>query len=131
MEFTLWLFWADFRLEYQNLKENPYRNKLPDTTVNELWKPELFFHNSQDRDPIKYTPLSSLMTLKRSGKGKEAPWTQLDEARVYDAENTTIALKTFHNLNFKCGFNFAFFPFDKQKCFVEVPKHFRSIFIYF
>ena len=120
MNFNVWLKWVDERLEYQNLKESLFQNVVPQEMANQLWQPLLVFGNMNERQRLEYVPSSSVMMLVKNGIGKEAPFSHLDEAIVYNSNETEIVLRHIQLSKFKCDFDLRYFPFDKQTCFVKV-----------
>ena len=63
------------------------------------------------------------MKIEKNGYSTEAPFSQLDEARVYKSSETILWFKTIHYKEFSCQFDLAFFPFDRQKCFIKVERN--------
>ena len=88
----------------------------------DLWKPNLVFANNNMRDFIEYVPPKSQMKIEKNGYSTEAPFSQLDEARVYKSSETILWFKAIHYKEFSCQFDLSFFPFDRQKCFIKVQR---------
>ena len=125
LDFALRLQWIDYRLGFQDLRENPLDNQVPFHVVEQMWTPLLTIRNSLNEDGLQFNQFSSSMILFRNGHGKQSALSQLDEAKVYDPDDITISLQTYHLLKFKCHFDMVYFPFDNQHCFAEV-SHFHS-----
>ena len=122
MKFNIWLKWSDDRLVFQNLKEHFAHNEISESVKNKLWAPPLLFENNHNRFGETYLeldPQTSIM-IDRNGPSKVAPFTQLDEARIYNSTVTEIISKTLKSFKFKCSFDMTYFPFDHQTCFVKV-----------
>ena len=118
--------WIDGRLQYQNLDANVYKNEIPHDIALEIWKPELVFRNHKEEDSGKqmlaYNAVTSALMIKKKDNGKESPFSQLDEARIYNSSETEIMMRSFHYLKFTCEFDLQYFPFDQQTCFVKVNE---------
>ena len=122
-QFNVWLSWKDSKLSFQNLKNDTDKNLVSDPMANDLWKPSLVFANNNMRDFIEYVPPKSQMKIEKNGYSTEAPFSQLDEARVYKSSETILWFKTIHYKKFSCQFDLTFFPFDRQKCFIKVGRN--------
>ena len=120
--------WNDYRLGYWNLNESAVENKISRTEATEIWTPKLILANNPDGIQVMYDPTvyNNNILLIRNGSSQKAPLTQLEEARLYSPYDTRIWMKIFHNLKFDCHFELNQFPFDSQKCFVEVSMVFFS-----
>ena len=115
--------WVDERLAFQNLNQDAFQNSVPWKTATKLWKPDLIFANHNERNPdrqtLKYTPSSSLLIIKK-GSGSESDLSQIDEASIYNSNETLLSMTTVHYLKFHCNFDLTDFPFDRQTCFIKV-----------
>ena len=123
MKFFVQLTWLDERLAFQNLNKDAFQNSVPWKTATKLWKPELVFANhnerNHDRQTLKYAPSSSLLIIKNGGS-RESDLFQIDEALIYNSNETLLFMTTVHYLKFHCDFDLTDFPFDRQTCFVKV-----------
>ena len=119
LKFNVWLGWIDYRLGFQNLNKVPYKNEIHEF-AEKIWKPQIVFENNLQRKILRYQSESSFLMLTKNGHWKEAPLHQMDEARIFNPNETDILMQTVHLLKFKCSFDMYFFPFDHQTCFVTV-----------
>ena len=123
MKFSVKLSWLDERLAFQNLNADAFQNSVPWKMASRLWKPVLIFANHNERDPdrqtLKYGPSSSLLIIK-IGSSRESDLSQIDEALLYNSNETLLSMTTYHYLKFHCDFDLTDFPFDRQTCFVKV-----------
>ena len=123
MKFFVQLTWVDERLAFQNLNQDAFQNSIPWKTAMKLWKPDLIFANHNERNPdrqtLKYSPSSSLLIIK-NGSGSESDLSQIDEASIYNSNETLLSMTTVHYLKFRCNFDLTDFPFDRQTCFIKV-----------
>ena len=120
LKFNIWLGWSDNRLEYHNLNKHYHENAISREFARSLWKPEIVFENNLERQTLRYNPMSSLLMLARNGHWSETTLSQLEEARIYNSNETIILMQTIHLLKFKCSFEMFYFPFDHQTCVVQV-----------
>ena len=88
--------------------------------ANKIWKPKLIFKNSYESQVLNYYPMSSDLLLLRNGNSTKAPLSQVDEARVYNSNETQIWWRSRHLKSFKCHFDLYYIPFDNQICTVQV-----------
>ena len=120
LKFNVKLHWNDYRLEFQNLKENHFQNQLSDDMALNLWVPQPVFENSYHLTSIQYIPSVSFIMIVKNGSSQESPLTQLEEARISSSRDTKLFMKTNHFLSFKCDYNLRYFPFDYQICYMKV-----------
>ena len=66
--------------------------------------------------------MTSDLLIKKNDDGKESPFNQLNEARIYNSSGTEIIMRSFHYLKFTCDFDLQYFPFDHQTCEVKVSS---------
>ena len=99
---------------------------IPQEIVLKIWKPELVFRNHKEKDSDKqilaYNTVTSDLLIKKNDDGKESPFNQLNEARIYNSSGTEIIMRSFHYLKFTCDFDLQYFPFDHQTCEVKVSS---------
>ena len=125
LRFNVWLKWVDERLQYQNLDEDAYENVVPEMVAAQLWLPTLYFKNSIEGQILNYDSSSEIMIF-RNGDSKQAPLSQLNEAKVYNSSETQLKWTKFNQFKkFKCKFNLYYLPFDDQTCLVEVSHVIR------
>ena len=121
LKFDVVFRWVDFRLDIQNLWKSRFKNKLTDSEASRLWTPSLFLENAVTRSTVGYKrTTSSVITIEKNGSIKQALLSQLDEAQVYNANETLLHLHTRNSVKFHCKFDLKYFPFDQQSCNVQV-----------
>ena len=119
LRFSVWLKWIDTRLQYQNLDVDAYENVIPEEVAAKLWLPTLYFQNSNEGQILNYDSSSQIMAV-RSGSSKKAPFSQLNEGKVYNASETQLKWMSVQLRKFKCTFDLYYLPFDNQTCKVKV-----------
>ena len=122
LKFNVWLTWTDDRVGFQNLNKHYFQNEISESVAKKLWIPPLRFENNHQRTYLVYHPHHTSIMLERNGASSMAPLTQLDEAKVYNSNETKIFSRTFKYLKFTCHFDMTYFPFDSQTCAVQVSK---------
>ena len=119
----LYCKWSDYRINFQNLKQSEYENKISDDEENMVWTPKLVFSNNPQGHLVTFNPSANnnlIRLIRPNSSSYEAPMTQADEAKVYNSSETKLLMRNFYYLKFKCHFNFKYFPFDQQTCLVKV-----------
>ena len=119
LRFNVWLKWIDARLQYQNLDEDAYENVVPEMKAAKLWLPTLYFKNSIEGQILNYDSSSQIMAV-RSGSSKKAPFSQLNEGKLYNESETQLKWTSHQFKKFKCTFDLYYLPFDNQRCKVKV-----------
>ena len=117
--FSFQVKWLDFRLRYHNLANDPLQNAILDSVAEKLWIPPLIFSNNNGRPTITYTRATTLMVIK-NGTGKITGFHQHKEALSYRGFDNPLVLTGEHFMTFDCDLDHKYYPFDYQKCFVEV-----------
>ena len=128
MAFQVTLKWHEYRiLHYINLKENYPENVLPPSLAKDLWIPPLEFTNTITRAVIEFDAKAgaSLKVIRNdtNSSGKQDEFLgpkELHEGKRYTAEDNMLYLITNQRLTFKCTYDLTYYPFDHQKCIVEV-----------
>ena len=128
LAFQVSLFWYEYRMmHYVNLKEKSSDNLLPPTVASNLWIPPLEFKNTIARAVIKYDESKgSFLKVKRNKTDAALAQTtyigqeHLHEGIAYSADENILHMISFQRLVFKCSYNLTYYPFDSQKCNVEV-----------
>ena len=71
---------------------------------------------------------SIVVEIKRLGKAEPTKVTELDEGNVFKGDENDLLLYTLHKHNFCCLFELSKFPFDVQKCSIDinVPNEIRN-----
>ena len=62
----------------------------------------------------------------RSGSSKKAPFSQLNEGKLYNESETQLKWMTVQLKKFKCTFD-HYLPFDNQRCKVKVRIFYKIL----
>ena len=125
LKFLLGVQWFDERLQFQNLRNNKFKNIIG-KEKELLWIPPLVFNNSE-----KTTMLTMMrpmdepivnMFVSKVGNGTVAPPTYLDEALIFKGSENPLSIQTIYNLKVNCIYELEFYPFDYQSCNLEVGR---------
>ena len=94
----------------------------------QIWLPPLTFSNTDQNLPVTMKEDSIVVEIKRLGKAEPTKVTELDEGNVYKGDENDLLLYTLHKHNFCCLFELSKFPFDVQKCSIDinVPNEIRN-----
>ena len=116
---TLALEWKDNRLTYYNLKEDVNSNLGGMTHRSSLWIPPLIFNNTEDNLKVVNSE-NALMFIRKQGKSTLSKIAEVDENLVYKGTENYLIFQNLYVIEQGCTFLLANYPFDTQKCRIEV-----------
>ena len=115
LQFGLRLTWQDGRLTMLNLKDEFNLNTLTNTIKNEIWIPEVIFHNTQSK--LKsLNDAESFITIDRQGDFVRSERSSLQNAFTYQGSENPLTIARVYDIDFICEFDMEFYPFDTQNC---------------
>ncbi len=119
--------WLDPRLQFTNLKSSEDQNAISHDLGQNLWTPILAFSNSEDGIRTKLDD-NAFLNVIREGQPKPNPLTEIYEDQVYEGAENHLILSRMYTITFHCPFDLAWFPFDIQRCPIEmsVPFNLKS-----
>ncbi|KAK4307059.1 hypothetical protein Pmani_021151 [Petrolisthes manimaculis] len=117
VSYKLQLIWVDSRLQYQNLKMNEALNILDQTTMNNLWIPQVSFINTVDN---KHTLIDddTVILVSRLGEAVGRDEAAHAEVDIYPGGRDTLRARRKYGTVFMCDFDLSLYPFDAQLCFM-------------
>ena len=121
-KFKIETSWVDSRLQFNNLKENYLDNLLLATDWSTIWVPVLEFTNTQSSDLTTQLPNDPYSFVMVNKTGKQLMDNRDDLNRIFKFEGKygkIIKLSTY-NLNFVCKFQLQYYPFDTQRCSINM-----------
>ena len=121
-EVLMELKWRDLRLWYVDLKES--ENYLAKEWQNKIWLPPLIFLNTVGNSPILADDSLTVQVLKQ-GEAELVPSSYLHEGNWYNGEENDLYMRVKHQFDFHCDFELSNFPFDIQKCSIDVGLPFK------
>ena len=115
-EVGIFLRWRDERITFSNLAQS--KNLLSKKWQDQIWLPSLYFANTNDNKDI----LSSMyeVAITPYGQSTHNKISDLNEANTFKGEENDLELTSWNELPFKCNFELWRYPFDVQRCSVNV-----------
>jgi hypothetical protein len=129
-EVSVLLQWRDQRITYKNLaKEN---NVLDRVWTNQIWLPHLAFSNTELNKRISIDDEgddSVMVKIIKKGLPESNDLNYLNEGNKFNGSENDLQLSVTHQCNFRCKFDLAEFPFDVQKCSIDIqmPFEYRNL----
>ena len=119
--------WFDTRLKMQNLKEDIQLNVLANEERSDIWIPIVIFDNNDENQRFVLDEKVSLV-VRKEGKGTPNTYNDLDAAEIFDGAENPVIYTRIYSTNFECDFNLRNYPFDSQRCYMElgVPQSLES-----
>ena len=114
--------WFDRRLMYKNLK-NAVGTRLNAFSSDEseaIWYPRISFHNVRSSDDIKEIDKwrSSLEVIPH----EEFAFLAEDNMHIFEGSKNALSLTKEFNINWKCEYDYHWYPFDTQVCKMELTS---------
>ena len=114
IKFRIILTWKDGRLTFQNIKEELYLNTLKHNEIEELWTPLIVYKNTENNDATTTNDILTTVTVTREGNFIRSPATSVDEMELFRGSENTLTMNQSYTKEFRCSYNFQYFPFDTQ-----------------
>ena len=115
------LLWFDSRITFKNLKPGITENLLDKHDIEKIWLPEVVFANSNDKQRVKAGHGNDwTMAIGRTGTSKTNSLNDIDEDYLYSGAENKILLLTSTQVKLHCKFNLGMYPFDTQRCQIEI-----------
>ena len=93
-----------------------------------IWIPKIIFYNNPKRYFIKSDALSSI-SIKCEGTSNNKFSFEQNEYDEFQGNENSIIFENMYDLQLTCKFEFHFYPFDTQQCFIMV-SNFKQIIIF-
>ncbi|XP_071747265.1 uncharacterized protein [Lepeophtheirus salmonis] len=122
ISFIIELQWKDPRLSFNNLNSN---DQFPLTEIErgKIWFPPITFDNSAGNDDVRFTMDRDVQISATKFFGTIGTLNSVSELKKklkYSGENVILKLKVSKMMSMLCVFDFHQYPFDNQKCKVEI-----------
>ncbi|XP_071552922.1 uncharacterized protein [Panulirus ornatus] len=115
LSYEMKMTWFDNRLTYRNLKTNDSLNKVPFTSMLELWSPTVGFINTEGHQHTKVDVETSLH-LQRLQPPAERDSSAPGEVELFPGGDNPLIISRKYSTTFICDFNLVLYPFDVQHC---------------
>ena len=113
----LYFQWRDQRITFNNL--SPHGNFLRDSLLDHIWLPPLYFSNSKGW--ILITGKEHItVNILRQGPPYLNQASELNEGKAYRGDENDLSLIAYHQLDFDCIYELSHYPFDIQKCSIDI-----------
>ena len=109
----------DWRLKFVNLKNATMLNIMNERDQGKIWIPKIIFYNSPKRYFIKSDALSSI-SIRCEGTSNNKFSFEQNEYDEFQGNENSIIFENMYDLQLTCKFEFHFYPFDTQQCFIMV-----------
>lgn len=115
VQFYLTLEWFESRLKFKNLKEDTTLNSFLPTEVSAIWVPELIFANTEEK-PTTVVDEKTVIFAQKTGGFKLSETYENENIQYFAGTENSLILKRFYNQRFLCNYGLRWYPFDVQKC---------------
>jgi len=112
------LQWLDSRIQFNNIREDEFKNDVSAHKQEALWAPLISFHTAKTGMTESDPESDRLAIIKRSNKSKYDNDFAWEEARYPGEANYLTHYKRYY-AEFPCNFDLRLFPFDEQSCPME------------
>ena len=119
LKFRFLMVWYDYRLKYHNLKKEQSLNSLSRGEIDKLWIPYVVFSNTENSESTKGDDESEV-TITREGDFTESSINVKEEINIFEGIENKITFQQVYSKSFKCVYQLQLYPFDTQKCTVEM-----------
>ena len=119
LKFTLFMQWKDLRVSFENLQAATHSNRLTDNQKALTWFPELTFSNTVMNEKVLIDGKASLNII-RNGSFTYSGIDDVDEKTIYKGSENPLLYSRSYTKVLSCDFKLALYPFDTQKCKVEM-----------
>ena len=131
IKFTMLREWLNTQLTFQNLKRDGTRNLITKEDRERMWKPWFSFKNTEHLGDTKATDMPDMMWIIPNKKFnyKRDDRTNYRNTRLFNGDENVISFQRQLTVNWECNYNMKWFPFDVQKCRLEMftPDFFLTL----
>lgn len=86
-----------------------------------IWIPNILFYNNPKQTYIKPDALSSI-NIKREGNPLQKFSFEQNEYEEFQGNENSLIYENLYDLPLTCNFEFHYYPFDTQRCFLVVSQ---------
>ena len=121
--------WLNSQLTYLNLKRNPTQNAISTEDMNKIWKPWSVFENIEDNNQWQKTSVQDRMMIipDQEFNFEMDDKTNFRKTRLFNGQTNIIDYQRQFTVNWFCDFDMRWYPFDSQRCTMEIFQSESSI----
>ena len=119
IQFELVLKWFDARLQFYNLKDNIKMNSLLPEEKQKIWVPRIIFQNTEGQLTTMNDEKSLINVLKLQNGTFNTDGLVSEDIDIYEGNQNPIFMSRVYDIEFLCGFQMQWYPFDTQTCYLE------------
>ena len=112
-QFTLFLTWYDFRLNFYNMKTNINMNTLTTRERGDIWVPKLVFSNTESKENTKNDD-KSFTVAKRSSSYTYSETDIHENILIFSGSENPLVMSRSYDVEWICDFDMRWYPFDTQ-----------------
>ena len=121
-EVGIFLKWRDQRITFRNLDfvdQIWIKKVLSNAWLDQIWLPPLYFSNTIGNKGILSGNFNQMFIIPH-GQPTLNKMSDLIEANTFKGDENDLELESWNELIFKCNFELWRYPFDVQRCSVNV-----------
>merc|ERR1719210_805767 len=119
VQFYLTMKWFESRLKFQNLKDDINLNSFLPSEITQIWSPELIFENTENK-PATIADERTTIKVEKGGNFKLNKRDENENIQYYAGSENQIRMSRFYNQRFTCDYQMGWYPFDVQKCKMDL-----------
>ena len=119
---TLIRNWYNPQLQYQNLKKEASKNQMTKDDIAFMWIPWTLLDNIEHKYEVMETDLRDIMTIipNKEFKFVRGDKSNLENTMIFKGSENAINYEKQTTTNFICNYDMMWYPFDNQKCTIEM-----------
>ena len=122
---SLSLEWYDERVTFFNLKPTDFTNLVEHEKASDIWIPPLIFNNTKENVKVVLDQTAELFVNRRGAPTMVVP-SLINEDYQYKGADNIFVYRMNYDLTYNCVYLLKAYPFDTQKCQIEVYEFSRS-----
>ena len=122
--------WRNSQLTYQNLKKDPKKNKISKADMKKMWTPYFGFENilAQNNDVSNTDkPHIFMIAPNQEFNFEMDDKTNFRNTRLFKGDENIIHMQKQYTVKWVCDFDLRWYPFDIQKCTMDIYSPVSSI----
>ena len=119
IKFELTMKWFDARLQFYNLKDNIKMNSLLYEEKQKIWVPIIIFQNTESEITTMNDKKNRMKVLKQQNGTFNTDGLVSEDIDIYEGSENPILMSRVYDIEFLCGFQMQWYPFDTQTCYMK------------